>query len=115
MTFVLDNLQASKKISIEEHKVINFSQKKFISLSQPDISMFSDEELGFVDYLISAICDEHTATSISNLSHGLIWQAAGMGEEIPIEAVLAEDEGVLNAEDIQWADSIIREKLVSAF
>jgi hypothetical protein len=113
---VLDELQSSGKLSVEMHKVYSFSQKRFECLSEPeDMSMFSDDDLEFVDQLIAEICNGHTAESISEMSHGIVWNAAGMGEDIPLYAVLAEQEGHLNQDDIKWADNVIRQRLVSAF
>ena len=63
-----------------------YPQTQFITLTDPDISMFSAEEISMVDTIIEAICSGHTATSISQLSHDLVWESAEIGEEIPMAA-----------------------------
>ncbi len=53
-------------------------KREFISLEPADDSLFSDDELDIVNQVIRVVCGEHTATSISDLSHDVIWEAAEM-------------------------------------
>jgi hypothetical protein len=62
---------------------------RIIALSEPDVSMFSQEELKVVDFWIKYIDKEHTAESISDHSHDYAWDIAKMGEELPLFAILA--------------------------
>ena len=55
---------------------------------KPDTSIFSDGELGTVDYWIDHIDREHTGRSISEKTHeDMAWQLAKNGEELPLYAV----------------------------
>jgi hypothetical protein len=51
------------------------------------------------------MCQKHTASSMSELSHDIIWEAAEIGEEIPLYTYFASRFGEINEEDIQWAKS----------
>jgi hypothetical protein len=104
---ILDDLESENKLLIEKHEYYGSYKTKFIALENPKESIFSGEELALVDCLISEICDDHTAESISNLSHDMVWEAGCMGEEIPLTAVLITDEAILNEKDIAWANDVI--------
>ena len=82
----------------------NYEQIQFIALRPADISMFSAEQISMVDSVLEAICSGHTATSISQLSHDLVWEVAEIGEEIPMAAAaFAGNIGEIDEEDMAWA------------
>jgi hypothetical protein len=56
-----------------------------------------------VDWWIKHVAEEHTATSISDLSHNYAWNIAAMGEEIPLHAVFADRVRSPNDEELEWA------------
>jgi hypothetical protein len=62
---------------------------KFKSLSMPDTHLISSEEKSALDYWIAHIDLEHTAKSVSELSHDYGWEIAEMGEELPLAAFMA--------------------------
>ena len=63
------------------------------------------DEISLADYIIETVCDDHTATSISELSHDSVWRLAEIGEEIPLYAVLAGKAGEVTEETMAWARS----------
>jgi hypothetical protein len=79
---------------LESERAIKISEEgkltRFVALTEPDVSMFSFDELRAVDYWIDHIDKEHTAKSISEQSHDYAWDIAKMGEELPLFAVLAD-------------------------
>lgn len=101
-------LEAEGAIRVRESDYFGKPKREFISLEPADDSLFSDDELDIVNQVIRVVCDEHTATSISDLSHDIIWAAAGMGEEIPIFAVLAAKAAPATKADMAWANDIIK-------
>ena len=107
ITSVLGELESEGKIEVLSHEYFGLPKKRFIPLQRPSEGTFSRDELELVDLLATMICDGHTAKSISELSHDSVWETASMGEEIPLAAVLAADEAVLNTEDIAWANEAI--------
>jgi hypothetical protein len=69
---------------------------------------FTREEISIVDLVIGEVCNEHTAKSISKISHDAIWEMAEIGEDLPFYTVLAE-QGEITEEDVAWADTKIAE------
>jgi hypothetical protein len=102
----LETLAHEGKIIQREPKA-NFQPREFVSLQPVDASVFSDQERNLMDTIVQAVCRNHTATSISGLSHDQVWDAAAMGEEIPLHAVLAATPGEITNDDLAWADSVI--------
>jgi hypothetical protein len=76
-------------------------------LSDPDLSRFAPEEISLVDELIRAICDDHTAASISAASHHHAWQVAEIGEELPYETIFVSRFAEITPEAVEWAKSEI--------
>lgn len=77
-------------------------RREYSLLKQPDVSAFSAEEVDILNEAIAWVCDDHTAASISELSHDALWQGAEIGEQIPVRAaVVIPDE--VDGDDILWA------------
>ena len=96
-------LESSSDIVTRETHKHEFPKREFIALTEPDISTFSPQEISWVDQIIEAVCENHTAESISNISHDDIWKLAEIGEVIPLNAVLASRLGEVNERDMKWA------------
>lgn len=77
-------------------------RREHIWLKHPDVSVFSAVEVDILNEAINWVCDHHTAKSISDLSHDLLWEQAELGEQIPVGAatVVTDD---LDGDDIAWA------------
>ena len=87
-----------------------YNQTQFIALKPADISMFSAEQISLVDTVLQAICSGFTATSISEATHDLVWQAAEIGEEIPLAAAaFAGNIAEIDEDDIAWAEAEVRQ------
>lgn len=82
-------LKSQGKIRVTESNPNGFRQKQFVSLKEPDVSSFNKKEIEELDETITIIRDRHTASSISKLSHDIVWKAAKTGEKIPFCAVYA--------------------------
>lgn len=106
----LAELEAEGAIRVRTRDYFGKPKREFISLQEPDESVFTNDELDIVNQVVAAICDEHTAVSISDLSHDTIWDAADMGEEIPVYAVLAANAAPVTKADMAWANNIIRNR-----
>jgi hypothetical protein len=86
-----------------------YSQKQFVALTRPDLSRFSADEISLVDHIIDVVCNNHTAASISQLTHDHVWEAAEIGEELPLYTVFASRRGEIDESDIEWAkETMIR-------
>ena len=67
-----------------------------------------DRELRIIDQMISYVCEEHTAASISEETHDYVWEIAKMGEEIPYFAVFAGRTREPTEEELEWAKAEAR-------
>ncbi len=80
----------------------------YYAFRAPDLNLFSAEEISVVDEVIQAICERHTAASISRLSHHNAWEIAQIGEELPYESVFVQRFGEIDEDAIAWAREEIR-------
>jgi hypothetical protein len=97
-------LKATGAIVEKFANIGGYQQVQFIALREADVSGFSAEQISLVDRIMRAICYSHTASSISHLSHDLVWESAEIGEVIPMEAAaFAGNVGEIDEEDMAWA------------
>ena len=104
----LSQLESEKKIAIREREYFGYQKREFIALQAPDVAAFSEREMKIVSDVVEGVCDHHTGASISELSHDQIWEAAAMGEELPMYATLGAVEGQYTTETLAWADSVLK-------
>jgi hypothetical protein len=100
---VIDKLESEGAIAVKSTPFHNYEKREYVSLKDPNISMFAPEEISLIDDVIGDICFNHTATSISLASHDRIWELAEIGEEIPLETVFASDLDEVTEADVKWA------------
>jgi hypothetical protein len=103
----LQMLSVDGSIAISDNDHFGYTQRTFISLKPPNVMVFSPEERDLMNEVIQVICEEHTAASISELSHDVIWDAAELGENIPINAVLAAESDDITTQDKAWANKVV--------
>jgi hypothetical protein len=79
--------EANEAVVVKQRR-FNFEQKRLLPLREPDLSLFSGEEIALVDRVIDLL-RHYDATSVSALSHEIAvgWRLAGDGEDIPYESV----------------------------
>lgn len=104
---MLGELEHENAIVIRDREQFGYPMKAYVALTDPDTSVFSAKEIALINEVKEAICYGHTAESISELSHDQVWEAANIGEDIPMWATLASSAGPMTEEVEQWADSII--------
>lgn len=100
---ITEQLVASGDMFIRDINYSEYTKREYLPLREPNLSVFSPEEISIVDNFINIICYEHTATSISKHSHDRIWELAEIGEEIPYNTIFASQLGEIDEFDIQWA------------
>lgn len=103
----LDELSAGEKMIIRDVPFFGNTKREYISLAEPDIDRFDASEISLVANIMHHICHHHTAGSISDATHDIIWGLAGMGEEIPYCAIYGAQLGEITEEDIQWGKESI--------
>lgn len=107
----LGELEEENKIVIRDKETpFGTNMRHFINLTEPDDSVFSPDELNLIHGLLVEICDNHTANSISDLTHDQVWEAAEFGEEIPLAATLAGTSGELTKEVLDWATDVVESR-----
>ncbi len=99
----LDELVEEDKMVIANVEYFGRTKREYIPLKESDPSQFSAEQISLVDNVIQHICDDHTATSISDATHDAIWKMARIGEPIPLEVSLVFRLGELDGKDMEWA------------
>ena len=100
---ILNELQKDGVLLIEEVEYYGHRKRQFVCLGEPNISLFSESELEIIQDVFSAVTNSHTAASISQLTHDVIWKLAEVGEEIPLLAVLASSLGQVKSDDVEKA------------
>jgi hypothetical protein len=103
---LLDELEKEHKLKVipqDDHD--EYDTVGLVGKGSPDMSEFSDRELREVKTNIINVCD-HSASSISEKTHGDIWNMAEMGEPMPFEAYIANSLICTTDEDVEFAKSI---------
>jgi Protein of unknown function (DUF4065) len=99
----LRELEHDQKIHVREHHYLpGRTMRIFVALEDADVSVFSSSELEIIDFVIDHVCKNHSAASISELSHDIIWETACYGEEIPLAATLVAQPAELKDEVRAW-------------
>jgi hypothetical protein len=104
---VLSELEREGSVITREVPFHGRTKTEFIVTKDPVVS-FPKDELDIIDRTIRFVCDEHTAQSISEVSHDAVWHAAEDGEDIPYFTVFAV-RGDVTDSDREWA----REEIVA--
>ena len=106
MYAIRDEMIERGEIEVERTSYHSYPLDRIIPRREPDLSLFSDEELALVDRVIESFSDDN-ATDLSNLTHQLPgWEVAAYYEVIPYEAVFLSNERATE-EDKQWATEAV--------
>ena len=103
----LDELRNEGKIHIIEPEY-PLDTRKFIPLATPNEEEFTEGEKRLIASIVDAVLSR-SANEISELSHDLVWETAREGEEMPLEATLVANRGVVTNDFLQWANGIVKE------
>ncbi|MDO9586768.1 MAG: Panacea domain-containing protein [Brevundimonas sp.] len=79
---------------------------RFKSLRPAPATAFSADELQLVRHWIKIIDEDHTAETISELSHDYGWEIAAMGETLPFHAVLAGRRRAPTDQELAWGRDV---------
>lgn len=97
------DLVSSGEIEVFHEEYFGNKIERFVTDLPPNVESFTSQELSLVDWWIRHVSEEHTATSISDLSHNYTWKIAAMGEPIPLYAVFATRIRAPMGEELDWA------------
>lgn len=96
-------------VATEKENALGHKMKLFFSVREPDSGFFSPVEKGIIDVVVKEITTNHTANSVSSMTHDQVWDAANMGEEIPLFATLASSPGEITDHAMAWADNVLEQ------
>jgi hypothetical protein len=98
----LHEMQNDGILTIREEAHFGKAKRKYVVHSISNGEFLQSDERAIVDRQIDHVCDQHTATSVSEATHNHIWQAAEDGEELPLYTVFAIP-GKITASERMWA------------
>ena len=98
----LDELRDEGRIAVREPSG-RYGAGKFLSLAEPDPGALSDGERRLASDAVAAVCGP-AAGRIGDMGRDAIREAARPGEEIPVYASLAANEGEITPEVLAWAN-----------
>lgn len=84
------DLAKAGAISCEIRQYGSYTYKEMRSLRAPDTPLLAEDEKESLRELTWEICTEHSARSISDLTHNAIYHLLSMGEAYPLELALVE-------------------------
>ena len=102
----LDKLEKDGRIEVKERTHI-YDPIKYISKRRPDTTLLTKKDCELSKSLLNIVLGK-TASEISDSTHEEIWQAADIGEEIPMYTALASGSGEITDEIWDWAQSEIK-------
>ncbi len=105
----LRQLEESGAIAISERDFGRYTRRDFMARRAADTSLLSENDMNIVKTVVNAICDGHSASSISEMTHDQVWDAATEGEVIPLFATLAANPGPISAGTMEWANAMLAE------
>jgi hypothetical protein len=79
---------------------------EYLWLKEPNVNLFSAQEIDILNQMIDAVCENYTAASISEFSHDPLWEETPMFEQIGIGAASI-DIGTVSGKYLEWALSSI--------
>ena len=109
---VLKRRKAILRQLVEQGKI---KERPLTSQSPPDTTALTPKEIATINKVGDDIVQNHTAKSITKLSHDEVWELTPLGEEIPLYATLMSELGEVDEEDIAWAKGQLEAKDISSY
>ena len=100
----IKELVRTNKIALGRVDHFGYMKNEYIALVQVDKNIFTGSEMSLIDEAFDHVCMKNTAMSISDETHGVIWELAEIGEEIPMHTIFASMAGEVDESDIAWAN-----------
>lgn len=103
------NLTHQGRAKLEERLYFGFPQKRIVPLVNPDLSLFSSDEIQLVTSVLQMLINEN-ATEVSELTHRLRpWLDTVENEEIPYNSVFVIQEAPVTLDDKVWGIQKLQE------
>ena len=103
---IRDEMQEDKDLVVQKRLRFAYSQHRVIPLREPNLSMFTAEEIALVESIID-VCHGETGKDLSEFTHGLRgWQIADYKEVIPYSTIFLSEEPLTKA-DVDRARELV--------
>jgi Protein of unknown function (DUF4065) len=106
---VINELIAENSIQKCSESFFQHQVKGLTANQRPDTSQFDADELGLIDWWIRHIGEDHTAVSISEMSHDYGWKIVPNGYSLPYKSFLAKRLRPPAGEELDWAMASAKE------
>ncbi len=101
----ISELASEQKIAVREASVPGgHVMRHFFGTKDADGETLSEQDRKILAAFMDLICDNFSANEISDATHDQVWEAAEIGEEIPLYTTFAK-RGEITAEVRQWASA----------
>jgi hypothetical protein len=104
---VRKQLESKKEAAVQRIDFLGKEQQRLVALRDPDLSLFSGEEIALVDQVIEYLKGK-SAKEMSELSHNRAWRVAKMNGSIPYEAAFISDENP-NERDVERGRELVEQ------
>ncbi len=84
----------------------DFDADVYIGKGNPEGRPLSDDQWRILKSVMRRIVDDHSATSISERTHDVLWESCSLGEIMPVEAAAVQFVPLSDA-DVEWAERSI--------
>ncbi|GGX38853.1 hypothetical protein GCM10007385_02170 [Tateyamaria omphalii] len=105
----VDRLVDSKKITCTSTNYYGYRKSEYTSLETPNSKALNANESQLISRTIQFVCRNHTASSISEFSHDIVWHSVEMGQHIDYALAINMIPVSDRPEHEIWADRAIQE------
>jgi hypothetical protein len=102
----LRELQREDAIRVGACIYFRFRKATYLPTREPDLSIFTEDEIALVRDVVDFVANQNTAKTISEFSHSRAWEMAEFGAEIPYHTAFALFPSEVSDEAIEWAASV---------
>ncbi len=105
----LRDLGSQGALEIRNVDYFGFMKREYIAIDSPEINRFNDAEKTILDEVISFVCFNNSAKTISEFSHNRAWELAEYGEALPYNSVFHIFPTQVSPETMEWASAEVKE------
>lgn len=112
---VLEELQAEGRIaaSVVMDDFGSYPRNHFVATRMPGLDAFRPEEVSIVEQYMDLITERYTAAGVSEASHDIVYNSAGMGQVIPYHAAYVHTIVEPSNDTMEWAREELKRRGIS--
>lgn len=85
----LTSLERSGEIKIDEVDFFGHKKRQFEKVRRVNSSTLSKAEIEAISEVVEFVCRKHTASTLNDFSHDIVWDSVEFGQDIPYHSALA--------------------------